>query len=63
MCAAAVPLPEKVAVGSLVYCPECDAELEVLNLNPVELDWPLEDFEDEQFDFDDEPEEYEEYDY
>jgi lysine biosynthesis protein LysW len=51
MCSANVPLLQGEKVGSLVYCPECDAELEVIKLDPVQLDWPLEDLDFDEEDF------------
>lgn len=43
--------PPKMGLG--VTCPECAAELEVVWLDPVELDWPFddEDFDDEEDDY------------
>ena len=42
-------------MGSLVKCPDCEAELEVVWLDPVELDWPFDDDDDyEEDDYDDE---------
>ena len=29
-------------VGDIVRCRTCDARLEVISLNPIELDWPFE---------------------
>jgi len=29
----------RVAVGQTVTCPNCDAELEVISVDPLELDW------------------------
>lgn len=42
-CGTQVPVMANDKVGMLVYCPECDAELEIIKLNPVKFDWPLED--------------------
>lgn len=36
-CEADIKLPAGVMVNELIACPDCGAELEVLNLNPVEL--------------------------
>ena len=47
LCTAKVPLGKKVHVNSIVYCPDCDAELQVVRTNPVELDWPMEAYEEE----------------
>ncbi len=37
-CAAEIHLPTDTMLHELLPCPDCGAELEVLNLNPVELD-------------------------
>jgi len=29
----------RVTVGQMVTCPHCDAELQVINVDPLELDW------------------------
>jgi lysine biosynthesis protein LysW len=61
MCGAAMQVPTNAEVGDLVYCDQCDAELEVVSLKPLELDWPLDDYED--YDLEDEDDfdyEYEE---
>lgn len=46
MCGAALEAPSNAKVGDLVYCDQCDAELEIVSLKPLELDWPLDDYED-----------------
>jgi lysine biosynthesis protein LysW len=42
-------------MGSLVTCQSCDAQLEVVWLDPIEVDWPYddEDFDDDYVDYDD----------
>lgn len=36
-------------IGATVICPECGAEMEVISVNPLELDFPLdEDWEDDE---------------
>jgi lysine biosynthesis protein LysW len=40
-------------MGDMVYCDNCEADLEVVGLNPIELDWPWEEDEDEFVDDDD----------
>ena len=41
-------------LGELITCRECEEELEVISLEPILLDFPLEDGEyDEEFDYDD----------
>lgn len=59
MCGETVRLKTTNKVGDIIFCQNCDAELEVISLKPVELDWPLDDYEDEMvkeyedFDWDD----------
>ena len=47
-------------IGQQVTCANCDSELEVVWLDPLELDWPMLDLdeEDEDDDFDEEEDEY-----
>lgn len=52
-CKEVVELKKTAKVGDLVVCKACDTELEIVSLKPVELDWPLDDFEDDDFDYDD----------
>jgi len=47
MCGATVRLKSTAKKGDIIYCQACDAELEIVNTSPVELDWPLEDYVDE----------------
>ena len=51
-CGARVALNKSSRVGDIVYCQDCDAELEILNLKPVELDSPLEEDDEYSFSFD-----------
>lgn len=37
-------------LGDIVYCPTCETELEVIGVNPIELDWPWEDDEEDEED-------------
>lgn len=55
MCGEKIKLSHKVWLGQDVICPVCDAELEVVNLNPVELDWVGEEdyYDDDEPEFDD----------
>ena len=50
-CGSEIKIRENPKMGQLVKCPRCDAELEVVWLDPVEVDWPFVD------DYDDEDEE------
>ncbi len=38
-CAARIYLDGKPWLGQPVFCHYCDADLEVVHLNPLELDW------------------------
>lgn len=53
-CDSAILINPKPMVGKRLTCPHCDAELEVIGLDPVELDWvyeePDDDWEDEEDD-------------
>ena len=47
-CGARITVPSPVRIGQQVLCPNCDAELEVIDTNPVELDWVYEDEENDE---------------
>lgn len=55
-CGAEIRFRGSPKMGQLVKCQNCDAELEVVWLDPVEVDWPFVD------DYDDEDEDYYYYD-
>lgn len=55
-CGEAVTLRGSVRLGQEVVCPHCDAELEVVETEPLELDWAYDDY-----DYDDEDEEDEDW--
>jgi hypothetical protein len=40
-------------VGQEVLCPHCDAELEVIETDPVELDWVYDEYDGDDDDDDD----------
>ncbi len=40
-CDAEIRLRQSPKIGALVTCAECGAELEVVWLDPLELDWPF----------------------
>lgn len=42
-CGKTVTLRSPVRMGQEIVCPHCDAELEVIETDPVELDWIYED--------------------
>ncbi len=56
-CDSEVPVSPDVEIGDFVTCPECDTELEVVELDPLELD-VVSEFEE---DFTEEDEEEEEW--
>lgn len=46
-------------LGQVVVCRVCDTRLEVIDTNPLELDWAFEDdVDDDDFDFDYDDEDY-----
>jgi alpha-aminoadipate carrier protein LysW len=57
-CGAEIKFSAKPKMGALVTCPDCTAELEVVWLDPVELDWPY-----EEGDYDDDEDYYDDEDY
>ena len=44
-------------LGQLIKCQSCSSELEVVSLDPVELDWP---YDEDEFDEEDDELDYEE---
>ena len=50
-CGAEIKISGQPKMGAQVICPDCDASLEVVWLDPVELDWPYDD--DDEDDYDD----------
>lgn len=45
-CGAEVELPKGAVEGEIVQCPECELELEVVSLDPPELDYAPDEEED-----------------
>ncbi len=56
-CDGKIVLPPDVKLGQKLTCPHCEAELEVISLDPVELDWAYD------WEWDEEEEEEEEEDF
>jgi len=53
LCDAKLDLQKKVKLRSIIVCPDCDGELEVVGINPPELVWIYEeDEEDEELIYD-----------
>ena len=59
-CGEDIQLTGKVQLGQEVVCPHCETELEVIDLDPVELDWIDDEDWDDWDDWDEEEEEEEE---
>lgn len=59
-CGNDVPVGSQPKLGKVVVCKECGADLEIVWLDPLELDWPLDEEEyEEEAELDDfEEEEY-----
>lgn len=57
-CETTIRFHRPLRLGQIVICPECEADLEVRQLNPLELYWAFEDDDEVYEDFD----EYEDYD-
>ena len=55
-CEATFTLKEKPEIGKRVTCPECHEVFEVVEVDPVELDWPDDDYDDWYEDEDEEEE-------
>lgn len=53
-CEAEIHVDEDVDKGELIHCDECDTNLEVVGLDPIELDLAPDDEGDDDFDDDDE---------
>jgi alpha-aminoadipate carrier protein LysW len=55
-CGHQIPIKGETRMGMKVTCSQCKAELEVVWLDPIELDWPYEDDDDadEDYYYDDE---------
>lgn len=50
-CGQKIKLGGQIKVGRVLYCPHCEAELEVISREPLEFDWAyLEPAEDEDWD-------------
>lgn len=52
-CGAKIRFQSQPYLGDNIVCPECSEKLEVVGLNPLELDWLYMDYEEEDWDDDD----------
>jgi lysine biosynthesis protein LysW len=60
-CGSKIALQGEVYLGRKIVCPDCDAELEVIETSPVQLDWLYEDdvkYEDDDQESDDQDEDW-----
>jgi len=53
-CEAEIHVDEDVDKGEIILCEECDTKLEVVGLDPIELDLAPDDDDEDQYDDDDE---------
>jgi alpha-aminoadipate carrier protein LysW len=53
-CDEEIELSGRLQLGQMVLCDSCGARLEIVSVNPLEVDWAYEDDEDDD-DWDDEP--------
>jgi len=51
-CTAQVNLGPKPKMGQHIFCLECDNELQIVSLDPLELDWPFDDDDDDDDEID-----------
>ena len=51
-CGETIRLKGKVHIGREIVCPHCDALLEVIDIDPIQLDWVYEDGDQEDEDKD-----------
>jgi alpha-aminoadipate carrier protein LysW len=56
-CDGKIVINPRVQLGQKLVCPHCDAELEVISIDPVELDWAYDWSWDDDEDEDDEDDE------
>ena len=59
-CGEWVKLPDHPKIGQKITCLECEADLEVIEVNPVELDWAYMEDELDDEDWDDEDDDWDE---
>lgn len=52
-CGQKIRMQGAIRMGQEVVCPNCDAELEVIETDPVELDWIYDEYDGEDEDDDD----------
>lgn len=45
-CEAIIRFHKPLKPGQVVVCPECHEQLEVIQLDPLELDWAFDDYDD-----------------
>lgn len=66
-----IQIAGKARLGQTIICTRCGARLEVIAVNPLELDWAFDESEDleeeyddfDDFDYEEEDEEFEDFEY
>lgn len=53
-CEVPIELSFQPVEGQIITCPDCEAELEVISVEPLELDFYYEDWDDDDWDEDEE---------
>lgn len=48
-CERDIALPGRLGLGTLIECPHCTTELQVVGVNPLELDWAYEEAFDDDY--------------
>jgi lysine biosynthesis protein LysW len=62
-CDGKITLNPHASLGQKLSCPHCDADLEVISLEPLELDWAYDwSWDDEDEDYDDDEEDEDDWD-
>ncbi|HOC20724.1 MAG: hypothetical protein GYA30_09965 [Chloroflexi bacterium] len=51
-CGETIKVTGQVKIGRYITCPICDEMLEIIDVNPIELDWAFYDDEDNEDDLD-----------
>jgi lysine biosynthesis protein LysW len=51
-CGEKITIRGPVVLGRQIVCPHCDAELEIVETDPIELDWAYEEYDEEEEDED-----------
>lgn len=58
LCKEIIYIAHNQKVGTFINCSNCDTMFEIINLNPLMIDWPYFDEEEGFYDFDDDDYDY-----